>query len=173
MNKKLILVLIMIFTILGILIAGTLTLAKYSNSIALLCGEDENNSCNTVQSSDYAYLINVQSDSGSKFQIPLTLAGVIFYIGLFSLSLIAYKREIAKVEIGKLKYYLFSIGTIGLLFSAIFTWLQAYKIEAFCTYCLISAFDSLILFVLISLITFKNKEVKNANKNSSSRKTKK
>jgi uncharacterized membrane protein len=173
MSKRIVLSLIMVFAILGIFIAGTLTLAKYSDSIAILCGEDVDNSCNTVQNSEYSYLINVESDSGSNFQVPISLAGVVFYTLLLVLSVILYKRDSVGLDLGNLKYYLFGFGFVGILFSAVYTWLQVYKIDAFCTYCLISAFDSAVLFVLVYLLAFRKDEVKNAIKNSNSRKTKK
>lgn len=156
MERKNILIAIMIFSFLGVIIAGMLTAAKYSDSIALLCGQDIDNSCNTVQNSPYSYLINEKKNDGSEFKIPLTLAGIIFYLILIALAYRVYSNEKNKKKTSdKLKYSLFVIGIFGVLFSAAFTWIQAFLIEAFCTYCLISALDTVIIAIMIGLITFR------------------
>ncbi len=158
MLKKNFLILVMIFAILGIILAGALTLAKYNQSIALLCGDNVDNECNIVQNSEYSYLINIKDEQGkAQFQVPLSLAGVLFYAILLVTSFIMYRRVDDK-DSRDLKYFLFVIGLFGVAFSAAYTWIQAYKIEAFCTYCLISAFDSLVIFVLVTLIAFYDKE---------------
>lgn len=154
MNKKILLIIIMGFAVFGILLAGALTLAKYNDTMARLCGEDLSNSCNVVQSSSYAYLINYQFNSGFLLQIPLSFAGVVFYTFLLLLSYLSYREYEKKGNIDKFKYYLLATGLGGVGFSAVYTWIQAYKIEAFCKFCLASAFDSLVIFILIILIVF-------------------
>ncbi len=156
---------IIIIAIFGIILAGTLTLAKYSDKIAALCGEDEFNSCNTVQNSDYSYLINQKTDDGSEFKIPLTLAGVVFYSFLTMLAVILYRNEtkpkkekLSEDKIKKLKLTLFICGILGVIFSAWFTYIQANIIEAYCAYCLVSAFDTVILLILITIVFFNNKK---------------
>lgn len=158
MNQKLLVVLLLAFSVVGIILAGSLTAAKYSNKIALLCGEDNDNSCNTVQNSEYSYLINVKNEDGStKFQFPLTLAGLFFYLILLVGSIVLLKDFRKREKDKKLKMGLFVVGLVGIVFSAVYTWIQAYKIEAFCTYCLISALNSVVLFVLLVFIVFGDK----------------
>jgi uncharacterized membrane protein len=165
MKQKVLLILVIVFSIMGIFLAGSLTAAKYSDNIAVLCGEDLDNSCNTVQNSEYSYLINVKNDDGStKFQFPLTLAGLLFYIILLIGAIILLKDFRKRKEDKKLKIALFIVGLIGILFSIVYTWIQAYKIEAFCTYCLISAANSVILFILLIFIAFGDKICKKKKK---------
>lgn len=163
-NKTLYL-LIILFAIFGIILAGTLTLAKYYDKVAVLCGEDQFNSCNTVQNSPYSYLINQKTNSGTEFKIPLTLAGVGFYtlLTLIALSLYRYetgKKKLEKKCLTRQKYFLFIFGILGVIFSAWFTYIQASIIKAFCKYCLVSAFNTLILFILITTAVFFVKEEK-------------
>ena len=154
MAKKIQIILIIIFSILGIILSGTLTLAKYNNDIAAICGDDISNSCNTVQNSNYSSLLKLDDSQGNtKFQFPLSLAGMFFYIIVLGLSIILLKNFNNK-KYTKLLYVIFVFGFIGVFTSAYYTWIQAYKIEAFCKYCLISAFDSLMIFLLLSSILF-------------------
>ena len=157
MNKNTILILIMIFSLFGVAEAGLLTAAKYSDKVAEFCGQDPNNSCNTVQNSEYSYLINIKDEETglASFQFPITLAGVMFFAILFIMTFIYYQNEKAKIKISQtFKKSLFWVGVAGVIFSMIFTMIQAYIIEAYCTYCLVSAANTIILLGLISKLTF-------------------
>lgn len=154
MIKRWYILVIMVLSFIGIVLSGVLTLAKYNDTIAEICGEDVDNSCNVVQNSEYAYLIDVKDESGATFfQVPVSLMGVLFYFVLFILSVILY-FNFMKIEPQKIYWLMFFVGFCGIVASVIFTWIQAYKIEAFCKFCLVSAFESVVLFVFIVMIAF-------------------
>ncbi len=157
MKKTTLLILILIFSLFGVAEAGLLTAAKYNDAIAALCGEDSGNSCNTVQNSRYGYLFASENKQtgAQEYKFPITLAGIFFYAILFIMSYVYFKNEKSKQKTSKkFQYALFIIGTLGVIFSAVFTWIQAYLIEAFCTYCLISAINTVILLILIIKLVF-------------------
>ncbi len=89
--------------------------------------------CNIVAASSYSKV----------FGVPLSLFGVFFYIGVLGLVALSLYRPTPT-----LRKLLFMVTIVGVLFSAYFTYLQAFVIQAFCQYCLISATTSLILFGL-------------------------
>lgn len=149
MKKKTYLIIIITIAIFGLCLASILTIAKYNNAIAILCGEDTSNSCNVVQTSDYSniYLFGIK--------IPLTLLGILFYC---SLSLIAYKYYLITIkeeENSILKNILLLFSLFGVLFSLWFIYIQSIIIKAYCKYCLVSAIDTFILLVLILIVYFK------------------
>ncbi len=104
----------------------------------LSCGAS--GGCNIVAASPHSVI----------FGIPLSLLGVIFYFGIIILvairtlpvrayleSFIPYKRA--------LRVYVVA----GLASSAYFTYLQAFVINAWCRYCVLSACTTLIIFILV------------------------
>lgn len=159
MNKKrLILVMCLIVAIFGLFLSSMLTLAKYNDSIAAICGEDLDNSCNTVQNSEFSKLVLLEDeiDDVEIFSIPISFMGVIFYlmfIGVSIYGLFFYKQN--KFS-NKFNYFLIGLAGVGVAFSIIFTIIQAFFIEAFCTFCVLSAFDTLILLILSFLFIFQN-----------------
>ena len=84
------------------------------------------------------------------FGIPLSLLGVIFYFGIIVLlfvrthALRAYLEKIIPYHTA-LKLY----ATAGLLSSAYFTYLQAFVINAWCRYCVLSAITTCIIFIFV------------------------
>ncbi len=91
------------------------------------------NGCDIVTTSEYSEIA----------AIPVAMIGMFYYVTIF-LLIVAYldsKRE----GLIKLASY-FTIA--GLLASIWFTCVQAFILEAYCLYCLMSAVSSLILFVL-------------------------
>lgn len=89
--------------------------------------------CDVVTTSDYSEIM----------AIPVAMMGMFFYVTIF-LLVIAYldsKRE----GFLRLTSYL---SIAGLLASVWFTYVQAFILEAYCFYCLLSAIGSAILFVL-------------------------
>lgn len=94
------------------------------------------------------------------FGIPLALFGVFFYVVTFGLSVWGFfVRE-------KIFIHLFALFAVpGFLLSLYFLYLQAYRIGAFCEYCLFSLFDASVLFViaLILYIRFRNERTHSAS----------
>jgi len=89
--------------------------------------------CDVVTKSAYATLGG----------IPVALLGALYYIGLFLLSLI-----ILETKNQKLLTFLSLIPAIGFIFSIRLVYLQAFVLDAYCLYCIISAGISTILFAL-------------------------
>lgn len=89
--------------------------------------------CNVVAKSPYS----------NVWGVPLALYGLFFYFVALvgSLMLLANPSRTRRV-------LAVLWGIAGVLFSAYFTYLQAYVIGAFCIYCLISAAATLMIFVL-------------------------
>jgi uncharacterized membrane protein len=89
--------------------------------------------CSTVLSSPYA----------SYRGVPLALVGAIAYFSVFSLAtLAAFEYKFA----GKL---LVPLLAVMLLVSVWLIYLQAFVIEAFCQFCLLSALVTLVLSVIV------------------------
>lgn len=81
--------------------------------------------CGAVAASPYS----------KPFGIPLSLLGILFYLGMI-ISLVIYLR-FKKIIFLNL---VFAGSIMGFLMSLYFTFLQGFVIQAFCIYCLISAF---------------------------------
>ncbi|MEX1997798.1 MAG: vitamin K epoxide reductase family protein [Candidatus Andersenbacteria bacterium] len=88
----------------------------------------------------------VQYSPHSKtFGIPNAYAGLVMYLIIFVLTLLYRVGTVPLWPIGV-------VVTIGFLFSLYFMYLQAAVIKAFCTWCVISAVDFTLLFLVLLLI---------------------
>ncbi|MBU0974224.1 dihydroorotate dehydrogenase (quinone) [Patescibacteria group bacterium] len=146
--------LLIVFSIVGIVDSSYITYEKFSESVSD-CGVGSE--CGTVLNSEW-------SNIGP---IPLSLLGFAFYSSLFILSILNYiefdlKSQLEKV-CNKLSFKktsifrqitiqeLILVATIfGALFSGYLVFLMVIVINAWCKYCLISAFTSLTLFAISS-----------------------
>lgn len=90
--------------------------------------------CRKVQQSKYSRLLG----------FPNSFAGLGMYVAIFifTLTWMDGLTPFALVQ---------GIVAIGFLFSAYFTYLQAFVLKAFCTWCVISAINFLILAVVVFL----------------------
>lgn len=103
----------------------------------LLCNIQNLDGCNVVANSVYSML----------FGVPLSEFGVLFYAILFvlaALELVLFDRFLRRVIQG--------VSLLCLLGSLYFTFLQIFFIGAFCIYCSVSAFITLMIFILATLI---------------------
>ncbi len=92
--------------------------------------------CDTVLQSSYSNFFGF---------FPVALAGFLFYLAIFTLGLWLW----GKSNISFFVRNLFSGLTVfGLVFSGWFFYVQAVLLQAFCTYCLISALDILLIFIV-------------------------
>lgn len=127
-------ILFIVFSFLGIVDSTFLTIEHFRND-NIICLIVEG--CDTVLNSEYSLI----------FGIPVAILGLLYYISIFIFSMIAFKK---KKEIILKHLSFFTI--IGLIASFWFIYLQIFVIGAICTYCIISALISIILFT--SGITF-------------------
>jgi len=116
--------------IIGLIISGYLLYKRTQKEpVACLMGED----CNKVVRSEYSRM----------FGVPNALLGVIYYIILAALILLALYTNItwpfSSVIIG--------LTGIGVLFYLVMIYIQLYKIKEWCGYCLISAIITIAMFI--------------------------
>lgn len=89
--------------------------------------------CGTVTTSSYAKILG----------IPVAYLGTLYYISIIILSILLIDKK--NLVLAK---YTAIYTTAGLIASAYFVFLQAFILEAFCLYCMLSAASSTILFLL-------------------------
>src|SRR3989338_8440985 len=90
--------------------------------------------CHKVQFSKYSRTLG----------IPNPITGLGFYLAILILTWFFVQGTIAFWPIA-------TIITIGFLFSVYFTIIQAFVLKAFCTWCVVSAIDFLVLFLVVVL----------------------
>lgn len=88
--------------------------------------------CETVLTSEYSVILG----------IPLALLGSVYYLLLFLLAIFSLdmKREIIRLAA--------FLTPIGFLASLYFIYLQLFVIQEICSYCIVSAATSTILFII-------------------------
>jgi protein-disulfide isomerase/rhodanese-related sulfurtransferase len=114
----------------GIFDSSYLTWAYTSLSHRMVCA---GGGCDLVRASAYAY----------PFGIPMPIPGLIFYVVLAALALIDAHRPSERVW-----KTIAVLSGAGVLFSAWLTYLEAFVIHGFCTWCVVQAICVLIIFVL-------------------------
>jgi uncharacterized membrane protein len=115
--------LIFILALYGLIISSYL-LFTYLNHTPILC---LNNGCELVRSSPYSKLIG----------IPMPAFGAAAYLSILALS---FARAVTDTQIrSKLIKAIFALSLLGFAFSAYLTYLEAFKINAFCIWCVASA----------------------------------
>ncbi|HEY4694860.1 MAG TPA: vitamin K epoxide reductase family protein [Candidatus Nanoarchaeia archaeon] len=124
--------LIFLLSLVGLIISGYL-LYTYVSGTPIIC---VNSGCEQVRASDYAYFLNV----------PLPAYGGLMYLGIFGLS---FSRTIFDERFfRKTSKLIFILTALGLGISAYLTYLEAFKIKAYCTWCVSSAVVVLFLFLI-------------------------
>lgn len=136
MLSKRITYIILFFSIIGLLVSGYLWY-EYSKPGPLTCVTD----CQIVRESKYSKM----------FGVDLPAFGTLYYvfIVLYTASFLL-KRKVYKIETT-----LFSmILTSGFLFSMYLTYLEAFVIEAWCQWCVISAACATTIFLVNTFASF-------------------
>jgi uncharacterized membrane protein len=119
----------------GVFDATYLTIKHYVGG-AIPCGIFSG--CETVLNSSYSVMLG----------IPLALYGVAYYLAILILTLWYLDRRIEIV------FHLLTRSTVlGFLFSVWFVYLQVVVIGAICTFCMISALISTVLFLCGAILT--------------------
>lgn len=121
---------ILVLAFFGIADAWYLSQAALTDT-ALWCGVNTPDGCNIVAQSEYSRL----------FGIPLALYGLAFYITTFALAAAAFFKRTRY-----LTQALVGFGLFGLLSSLYFLYLQIFRIEAICIYCVASFIISTLIF---------------------------
>lgn len=86
--------------------------------------------CRTVQYSEYS----------KTFGVPNSMAGLAMYLGIIIL--------LALYQFGMLPFWpAQAVIAFGFAFSLYFTYVQARILRAFCTWCVLSAFNFFVMFV--------------------------
>lgn len=125
-------VLLVFLSIVGMVDAGYITYEEFAGVVPKclpIAGFD----CGLVLQSQWSHI----------GPIPLSLLGLGFYATVFLISsyllVIAQPHKLARTVLAFL-------GTTGFLFSLYLIYIQAVILQAFCTYCLISAITSTLIF---------------------------
>lgn len=103
--------------------------------------------CEIVTTSKYATIVG----------IPVALMGALYYLAIF-LGTIAYTQSKNIQTLRRVAVF----TIVGLIASIYFVVLQAFVIKAYCTYCLVSATTSTLLFVLGCMIVNYVRRIRNA-----------
>ncbi|MBI2448182.1 vitamin K epoxide reductase family protein [Candidatus Microgenomates bacterium] len=123
------LILIFIFSIIGI--TDTLYLIYHKiKGTEVACIFFPPEWCRRVQQSKYS----------KTFGIPNSVAGLVMYLVIFVLAIL-YFYSITPF------WWLEIPITIGFLFATYFTYIQAFVLRAFCTWCVLSAINFVVLMI--------------------------
>lgn len=124
--------LILLFSLAGLMDSGYLSLVKLSNSEArCLPGLGD---CGSVNNSIYSEL----------FGIPVAYLG--FFSYLIILGLLIYQLRFGENSYGH--YLFFGVSLVGFLFSGYLTYVELGILHAICFYCVLSAIFMTVLFGL-------------------------
>ena len=124
---------IAILALLGVLVAGYLTLYKLGYVGTLQCTIG---GCERVQSSRFAYLRG----------LPVAAWGVGAYVVILGVALLGVQPRFQGARWVSLA--LFGLSAVGVAFSAYLTYLEALVIRAWCQWCVVSAILITLIFVL-------------------------
>jgi uncharacterized membrane protein len=124
---------IAVFALAGLLIAGYLLLYKFQVLSNLACGSG---GCETVQASPWAVFVGV----------PVPAWGVAGYLMILVLALAGLQPRFARSR--AVSTLLLLSATIAFLFSMYLTAIEAFRIHAWCRWCVGSAVVATILFAL-------------------------
>jgi len=120
-------------------INALLILIKEKTTNTLICFGS--NSCETVLSSSYAYVLGV----------PVVWLGILFYLAVFMLGCVALARHG-----GTWTKALAGVSFVGFLFSLYLFAIQWFVLGAFCYYCIVSFVDALVIFGIMVFLLIKN-----------------
>lgn len=145
---KILALLILSLSIIGLLNAGYIT---WTESQGLLPPCRPPFACETVLKSAWAHI----------GPLPLTALGLLFY-GTFFILASLYVSEVTEVKLANIRLKTSSLillgGIIGLLFSVYLMLIMGVVLRAWCLFCLISAFDCILLFLFSSILYAKDRK---------------
>jgi uncharacterized membrane protein len=124
---------IAVLALLGVLVSGYLSLYKLNLIGSLQC---QVGSCEQVQASPWAELLG----------IPVSILGLGAYLALLGLALAGVQPRLERAR--WVAVALLAISAVGVAFSAWLTYVEAFVIEMWCQYCVISAVLITLIFLL-------------------------
>lgn len=124
---------IAVLSLVGLFIAGYLSLYKLGIIGAITC---QVGGCDIVQNSPWARFLGV----------PVALWGVGAYVSLLVASVVGLQPRF--VDAAWVRWGIFGMSLVGVVFSGYLTWLEAFRIHAWCQWCVISAILITIIFLL-------------------------
>lgn len=111
-------------SLVGVFVALYLTLYKLGVFGVLRCGVG---SCETVNTSRWATFLG----------LPVAVWGLGFYLAALAIALVGVQDRFAdSIVVARV---LVAMSTVGVAFSGWLTYLEAFVINAYCMYCLVSA----------------------------------
>lgn len=125
----------------GLLVSGYLLVA-YVFDGPIVCNAA--GGCDVIRESDFSYI----------FGLPTPLYGIIFYLtlGILSVLWVPENRKLLRMPLALLTL-------IGLLVSAGLTYIEAFVVQAWCVWCVVSAILSLLAFIVVWRNLFLNGHV--------------
>lgn len=126
-----------VLAVIGVVLSGYLAIENLNGNTGVCVGVQ---GCHTVQSSRYGKIIGV----------PVSIPGFLLYAGLAT-GAVLWIRDVA----GRSADWAFLgfIGALGgVLMSAYLTYVEAFVLHAWCSYCIVSAVLMVLLFIAWSSI---------------------
>ena len=133
MNKRMGMALV---SLCGLFLGAYLTLYHYGFVGTIACGIS---SCETVQSSNWSMLLG----------IPVALWGAGYYATMLALSIAGLQEKFADSR--RLALVVLALASWGAVFTAWLNYLEAFRLQAWCEWCIGSATMVVILLVLAIL----------------------
>lgn len=118
-------------------------LIVYTSNAPLPCSLSHG--CDEVRYSPYSHILGV----------PVPLFGVGFYLLAIILSFISLKKHRFR--------YLFAVWLLtawGLLFASYLTYLEAYVIQAWCSWCVLNAVVNVLTFILVTRVVWSTGKIR-------------
>lgn len=133
-------IIILILSIIGVGDTSYLTIKRYTHD-SVNCSIFEG--CDFVTTSSYSAILGV----------PVAVLGIIFYLSVFVLTVLYLRSKNKKFMVS-----LLGLSSVGFLMSMWFVYTQAFILDAYCLYCLVSAGLSTIIFILSLIVVLKSKD---------------
>lgn len=121
-----------LLALIGLLISAYMTAYKFGLLGTILCGTG---GCETVQNSPWAVFAGV----------PVPVIGLLGYGALLAAALLGVQPRF--MDDPRVAMVLIAGASIGMLFSAYLTWLEAAVIHAWCQWCIVSAILATLIFI--------------------------
>ncbi len=122
-----------VLSLAGLFVALYLSLHRVGVIGTLACGVD--GGCSTVQTSSYATFLGV----------PVPFIGLLGYLVLFAASFAAVSGRLGDQR--RTALLLIGLSALAFVFSAYLTALEAFVIQAWCRWCVVSAIIATLIFL--------------------------